>query len=169
MRIVYYPDPVLLREALPLESPPENFAEIIAGMRHVMKVEKGIGLAAPQIGLSLRLILINETGEEGEEKILINPVIKQRFGKKVWGDEGCLSFPGIWGEVLRHSDVEVSYRNLQFEECSLEAKDLLARVLQHEIDHLDGKIFVTKMREADRKKNRAQLQELKDNYEALKA
>ncbi len=169
MRIVYYPDPVLMKPATALDAAPEDLDEILVGMRHVMKLEKGIGLAAPQVGLSLRIILVSETGEEGDEQVLINPEIVRFTGKKEWGEEGCLSFPGIWGEVLRHGTVVVRYRDETFAEREMTAEGLLARVLQHEIDHLDGKIFVTKMREADRIRNKARLQELRDNYETLKA
>ncbi|MCB9833019.1 MAG: peptide deformylase [Planctomycetes bacterium] len=169
MRIVYYPDPVLLKPAATLEAVPEDLATILEGMRHVMKLERGIGLAAPQVGLSLRIILVSETGEEGDEQVLINPEIVKFEGKKEWGEEGCLSFPGIWGEVLRHERVVVRYRDESFAECEMKAEELLARVLQHEIDHLDGKVFVAKMRESDRIRNKARLQELRDNFETLQA
>lgn len=164
MHIVYYPDPVLLNPAAPVDGLPENLDEIVDGMRRVMELERGIGLAAPQVGLSARIMLVNPTGEPEDERILLNPEITRTFGEKVWGEEGCLSFPGIWGEVLRHSDIEVRYTDVEGNEQTLIADDLLARVLQHEIDHLDGKIFVNKMKEADRNRNKARLQELRDRY-----
>ena len=166
MHIVYYPDPVLLNPAAPVEELPENLDEIVDGMREVMEMERGIGLAAPQVGLSTRIILVNPTGEPEDEQILINPEITRTFGTKEWAEEGCLSFPGIWGEVMRPSDIEVRYTDLEGNEHTFEAGELLARVLQHEIDHLDGKIFVNKMKEADRNKNKARLQELRDRYAA---
>ncbi len=166
MRIVYFPDPVLLKAAARLEELPDNMDEILEGMRHVMKVEKGIGLAAPQVGLSLSILLASPTGEEGDEIVLINPEIVSTGPKKEWREEGCLSFPGIWGEVYRPMTVTVKYRDEQFVERTIEAHDLLARVLQHEIDHLEGKVFVNKMRESDRLRSKVRLQELRDQYEA---
>lgn len=169
MQIVYYPDPVLLKPAAQLAAVPENLEEILTGMRHVMKIERGIGLAAPQVGLSLSILLASPTGEEGDEIVLINPEIVSFQGPKEWAEEGCLSFPGIWGEVYRPTSVTVKYRDENFEEQTIEADELLARVLQHEIDHLEGKVFVTKMRESDRTRNRLKLQELRDRFDAAKS
>ena len=168
LRIVYYPDPVLLRPAAPVEGTPEDLDEIVAGMRRVMELERGIGLAAPQVGLSKRIVLVNPTGGSEDEVVLINPRITRYYGKKEWGEEGCLSFPQIWASVLRHTMVDVAYVNAEGDDCHLDADGLLARVLQHEIDHLDGQIFVNKMRPADKKTNQARLQELQDRYEALR-
>lgn len=171
MQIVYYPDPVLLKNAqdLPTEPLPENLGEVLEGMRHVMEIERGIGLAAPQVGLSWRLLLVNSTGEEDGEIVMINPKLKRFLGKKIWGEEGCLSFPGIWGEVLRHSSVEVEFVDETGQLQTLVADDLLARVIQHEVDHLDGKIFVNKMRDTDRQKAKSRLAELKLRFEESQA
>jgi peptide deformylase len=166
MRIVYYPAPVLLRPAARVEEVPENIEEILAGMREVMELERGIGLAAPQVGLGIQMILVGQTDEDGpEERVLLNPEIIHRSTKKEWGEEGCLSFPGIYGEVLRHLEIEVAYTDLEGQPQTLKADDFLARVLQHEIDHLNGKIFVDKMRPADKLLNRQRLQELVDRFE----
>lgn len=164
MRIVLYPDPVLLKSAAPIEELPSNLDEIRDGMRHVMKLERGIGLAAPQVGLSSRLILVNPTGEPEDEMFLLNPEITRFFGEEEWGEEGCLSFPGIYGQVLRHTHVEVSFFDCDGTEQQLVAEDLYARVLQHEIDHLDGRIFVNRMRPSDKILNREALEELHRRY-----
>ncbi len=169
MQIVYYPDPVLLRPAKLLEEVPEDLDEILVGMRHVMKVERGIGLAAPQVGLSLAILLANPTGEEDCDIVLINPEIIEFGSAKAWAEEGCLSFPGVWGEVYRPESIVVKYLDEDFSEQILEADELLARVLQHEIDHLQGKVFVNKMRESDRTRNKARLLELRDQYEATES
>ncbi|MEE9391046.1 MAG: peptide deformylase [Planctomycetota bacterium] len=169
MRIVYYPDPVLLKAAALVEELPENLDEIVAGMREVMALERGIGLAAPQVGIGLQIILIGATSDEEEERVLLNPRIARFAGKKEWGEEGCLSFPGIYGDVLRSTEIEVAYTDLEGHEQTLIANDFFARVLQHEIDHLKGQIFVNKMRPSDKIVNRARLQELRDRFEAAKA
>ncbi len=167
LHIVYYPDPVLKRPAAPVGEIPDNIEDIVEGMREVMELEKGIGLAAPQVGLSIRLILVRPGDDPEDELVLINPEITRYKGKKEWGEEGCLSFPGIWGQVLRHPRVEVRYTDLEGAEQTLDAEDLLARILQHEIDHLDGKLFVFKMRPSDRIAAKAQLRDLEERYEIL--
>ncbi len=167
VHIVYYPDPVLKRPAAPLDGIPDDIGDIVDGMREVMELEKGIGLAAPQVGLSLRLILVRPGDDPADELVLVNPEITRYKGKKEWGEEGCLSFPGIWGQVLRHPRVDVRYTDLEGVERTLEAEDLVARILQHEIDHLDGKLFVFKMRPSDRIAAKAQLRELEERYEIL--
>jgi peptide deformylase len=165
VRIVLYPDPVLFKVATPIEELPSNLDEIRDGMRHVMKLERGVGLAAPQVGLSSRLILVNPTGEPEDEMFLLNPEITRFFGEEEWGEEGCLSFPGIYGQVLRHTHIEVSFSDCDGIEQQLVAEDLYARVLQHEIDHLDGRIFVNRMRPSDKLLNREALEELRRRYE----
>lgn len=166
MRIVYYPAPVLLRPAERVEAVPENIEEILVGMREVMELERGIGLAAPQVGLGLQLILVGQTDEDGpEERVLLNPEIVDQSTNKEWGEEGCLSFPEIYGEVLRHLEIEVAYTDLDGNPQTMKADGFLARVLQHEIDHLNGRIFVDKMRPTDRDRNRSKLAELVARYE----
>jgi peptide deformylase len=169
VRIVYYPDPVLLRKADILERVPDDLPEIVEGMRHVMGLERGIGLAAPQVGLSIRLLLANPSGKPEDEKVLINPEIVKFHGKKIWDEEGCLSFPGIFGEVLRYSHVDVEYFDCDMKKQTLQAQDLMSRVMQHEIDHLNGVLFVTRMRPGDKVANQQRLKELREQYEALKA
>lgn len=169
MRIVYYPDPVLLKKAETVVKPPANLDEVVEGMRRVMALEKGIGLAAPQVGLSIRMILVNEGNKPETEKILLNPEIVKFYGKKEWGEEGCLSFPNIWGEVLRYTNIDIDYQDLELKKQTMSATGLAARVLQHEIDHLNGILFVTRMRPGDKESNKQRLKELRENYEALKA
>ncbi len=164
MHIVLYPDPVLLKPASVLEELPSNIEQIRDGMRRVMTLEEGIGLAAPQVGLSIRLVLVNPTGEPEDELFLVNPEITRFFGEEEWGQEGCLSFPGIYGQVLRHTHVEVEFLDVEGQPQILTAEDLYARVLQHEIDHLDGKIFVNRMRPSDKLLHRVALEELRSRW-----
>jgi peptide deformylase len=165
VRIVLYPEPVLLSSAAPVDALPSNLLEIREGMRHVMKLERGIGLAAPQVGLPSRLILVNPTGEPEDELFLINPEITRSYGEEEWAEEGCLSFPGIYGQVLRHTHVTVRFVDCDGVEQELDAEDLYARVLQHEIDHLDGRIFVDRMTPSDKLLNREALAELRRRFE----
>jgi peptide deformylase len=131
----------------------------------LMEAERGIGLAAPQVGWGVRLLLASPDGDRTKPIVLINPEIVKKSGSE-WGEEGCLSFPGIYGDVLRAKKVTVRATDLDGKAIELEAEDLFARVLQHEIDHLDGILFVTKMRATDRKAAQKKLEELRARYEA---
>ena len=163
MQIVYFPDPVLLRRASPIVTVDDEVRRLVDEMRPLMALEKGIGLAAPQVGWGVRVLLAQPDSAK-EAVVLVNPEITWKSGSE-WGEEGCLSFPGIYGEVLRAQRVRVKATGLDGNPLEVEAEDLLARVLQHEIDHLDGVLFVTKMRPADRAKAKRKLEELKRRYE----
>lgn len=167
MQIVYYPDPILAGRAAPIVTIDDEIRRKAREMVPLMALEKGIGLAAPQVGWGARLLLAQPDPKKDVE-VLINPQITKKSGSE-WGEEGCLSFPGIWGEVLRAKKVWVTYQDLDGKRVESEAEDLYARVLQHEIDHLDGILFVTKMRPADRSQNKKKLDELKRRFDESKA
>jgi peptide deformylase len=163
LQIVYYPDPILLKRAATLVTIDDEVRRKAEEMVPLMALEKGIGLAAPQVGWGVRLLLAQPDGD-APAVVLINPEITKKSGSE-WGEEGCLSFPGIYGDVLRAKKVWVKAMGLDGKVTELEAEDLYARVLQHEIDHLDGILFVTKMRPADRTQNKRKLEELRRRYE----
>lgn len=123
---------------------------LVADMFETMQAERGVGLAAPQVGVLRRLIVIrlppdyDDAHPTGLELALVNPELV-RFGGEQLGDEGCLSIPGWLGEVRRYSRVTVRALNLEGKEVRIKAEDFLARVLQHEIDHLDGILFTDRM------------------------
>jgi peptide deformylase len=141
----------------------EEIRRKVQEMVPLMALEKGIGLAAPQVGWGVRLLVAQPDAAQ-PPGVLINPEIVKKSGSE-WGEEGCLSFPGIYGDVLRAKKVWVAAQDLDGKRIELEADDLYARVLQHEIDHLDGILFVTKMRPADRAQNKKKLDELKRKFE----
>ena len=116
-------------------------------MLDVMHRAKGVGLAANQVGEPVRLIVVGPTQEGEKERALVNPTIKAGSGKMV-EEEGCLSVPGVSGRVRRFSRVVVEARTLEWEPVTIEAEELLARVLQHEIDHLEGRLFVDRLSQA---------------------
>jgi peptide deformylase len=163
LQIVYYPDPILLRRAAPVVAFDDELRRKSEEMVPLMALEKGIGLAAPQVGWSVRLLLAQPDGEKAPT-VLVNPEIVRKSGSE-WGEEGCLSFPGIYGDVLRAKKVVVRAADLAGAPLEIEAEDLYARVLQHEIDHLDGILFVTKMGPADRAQAKKKLEELRRRYE----
>ena len=169
VKLAFYPDPVLIREADRIDEITDAIRERAERMIPFMELEGGIGLAAPQVSWGVRLLLASEDGEPENTLVLVNPEIVWKGGGSEWGGEGCLSFPGIYGDVLRSTKVRVVAMDLDGQEIEVEAEDLFARVLQHEIDHLDGQLFITKMRPADKLAAKARLDELVQRHEARNA
>jgi len=134
-------DPVLRYPASKVKNIDRVIQRILDDMVDTMRYAEGIGLAAPQIGISKRIIVA--APEEGEVVKLINPHISSREGEEV-GLEGCLSLPGVYGEVPRSQRVKIKGTTPEGETTIIEADGLLARVLQHEIDHLFGVLFTDK-------------------------
>ncbi len=163
MMILHYPHPLLLRRTQDVDEIGDHVLEIVRGMFEVMYKSEGIGLAANQVGLDMRLFVANPSNDPEGEIVMINPEIVAHDGRQV-GDEGCLSFPEIYGKVTRSSAVEVEYYDLDGKLCKMEAADLPARVLQHEIDHLDGVVFISKMSPGDRTVNSRRLKELENKF-----
>lgn len=134
-----YGDPILRQKAQPVEAVTPEIRQTLADMLETMYHQVGIGLAAPQVGIGLRIILVDD-GPRGP-RVLINPVIVEQRGV-VRGEEGCLSIPGFFGEVERSEWVRVEALDAEGLPLVLEAKGLQARVIQHEMDHLDGVLFI---------------------------
>jgi peptide deformylase len=134
------PDPVLRRKAKRVSSIDGSIKKLIADMRETMHADPGrVGLAAPQVGVSLRVIVIGIPDED--DVILVNPEIVRRKGERLVG-EGCLSVPGYMGEVTRAQSVTVKGLDLKGKEVRIKAEGLLAQALEHEIDHLNGQLYI---------------------------
>lgn len=143
-KIVKYGDPVLETPGADVtEFGTAELRQLAEDMFETMYANKGIGLAAPQIGLSRRFTVIDTSaGEDPKARlVLLNPEIVSRDGKQV-GEEGCLSIPGFREDVKRAMSVRVRARSIEGENIEIEGSELLARVLQHEIDHLNGVLFI---------------------------
>jgi len=152
---VTLPDPVLRRKARPVTRFDSNLQTLIEDMIETMRVAPGVGLAAPQVNISQRLIVVEyaehedaENTEGAEEKpakkklyVIANPEIIKASGETVTGVEGCLSVPGVVGEVERFLQVQVKGLNRHGKPMKIKAEGWLARIFQHEIDHLDGIVF----------------------------
>ncbi len=145
-------DPVLEKKGKQVEQIDERIRTLVADMYETMKAAPGIGLAAPQVGESLQLCLVDLSAGEDPDKLLvmINPEIVEMEGEQR-EEEGCLSFPGIFGFVERPARVKVRFQNLEGETVEIEADELLARAFCHEIDHLNGELFIYKMSPLKRK------------------
>ena len=163
-----YPDPVLREMAKPVTVIDEKLRKLAADMVETMRDANGLGLAAPQIGVGLRLIVVEFDAENHDPRVLVNPVIVGRRGKKELGDEGCLSFPNLRSRVKRHPGVVCEAQNLDGETIEYQGEGLTARAIQHEMDHLDGMLFVDKIGPSDKISLRDGLAELEDNYAELR-
>ncbi len=143
--ILKFPDPRLREVSEPVEEITEEIRNLAQEMLQIMYDEPGIGLAAPQINERIRLVVVDtEWSDEGAERnpiVMINPEIVERDGKVTW-TEGCLSVPDFQAEVKRSSRITVRYRDLEGVEQTEEAEELRAVCYQHEIDHLDGVLFI---------------------------
>jgi peptide deformylase len=146
LEIIGYPDPILLAKAQPVARISPRIQRLAQNMLETMYAASGIGLAAPQVGIEKRVIVV-DVGED--PLVLVNPRITAVEGEQV-GLEGCLSVPDMVGEVRRAAWVTVKGLNRRGWPVSLEGEGLLARVLQHEIDHLDGILFVARIEDLTR-------------------
>ena len=137
-------DPILRKKSKLVSNFNDRLKILIDDMYETMDVAYGVGLAAPQVGILKRVIVIDNRDEEnGKRFYMINPEIIEKEGVEV-GMEGCLSVPGKQGTVERSKDIKVRYNDLSGEEKIMYAEDFLARIIQHEIDHLDGILYTDK-------------------------
>ena len=157
--VLCYPDERLRQVAESVEQIDSFLSEMTARMAQLMAENEGIGLAATQVGWPFRFIVVNPTLQEGKHQALINPVIVERDGRAV-EEEGCLSVPGVRAKVKRADYVKVRAQTPDGEEVELEGEGLLARLLQHETDHLEGRLFVDCVGPASRIVIRRHLREL---------
>lgn len=161
-----YPDPVLRVRCPEVEEFDGDLAELAADMVETMHAAPGVGLAAPQVGVEMRLAVVDTTvGEEPAElHILVNPEIVEELGREV-EEEGCLSIPEITEKVSRPERIRVKAQRLDGETIELEAEGLLARAICHEIDHLNGVLFVDRLTGLRRERVKRQLRRLSRQQE----
>lgn len=150
--IYAYGHPILRKVAEPIGSDYPNLKEVIANMYETMQASSGVGLAAPQVGLSIRLLVIDadpfkdeDPSLEGFRKTFINIKIEEETGEKWVFNEGCLSVPNIREDVARHPVIKVTYLDEDFNPHEEVFKGLIARIIQHEYDHLQGVLFVDRV------------------------
>lgn len=146
LQLRYVPDPVLRQKAKRVPGMDPKIEKLIDNMLETMPAINGVGLAAPQVGVSLRLAIIGMPDEE--PIVLINPEIVKRSGERII-DEACLSMPGYRGEIKRSVSVTVKARDRHGKEFRLKAKELLAQALEHEIDHLNGVLYIDRLESPD--------------------
>lgn len=143
-KVVRYPDPVLLSRAAEVSRVAEKDKILIRDMIDTMHLEDGVGLAANQIGVSRRIFIASPDRVRGKEMVFINPEIIRRSGR-VTEQEGCLSIPGVYEKVKRWSRVTLRAQTPEGKTVEVEADGLLARIFQHETDHLNGTVFIDRL------------------------
>lgn len=156
LKILEFPDPRLRTKAAPVEVVDDNLRALIDDMFETMYAAPGIGLAATQVDVHRRLLVADVSADQSEPQVLINPEILEKDGVIV-SDEGCLSVPGYYEEVERAEHIRVRFLDRQGEVREMEAEGLLAVCIQHEMDHLLGKLFVDYLSEAKRQRIRKKL------------
>jgi len=163
-----YPDPVLRVDCPAVESFDGELAELARDMLETMYAAPGVGLAAPQVGIERRLIVVDVTGgeEPNASHVLVNPEIEQAEGSAI-EVEGCLSIPGLADKVERPTTIEVRAQDLTGESIGLRAEGWLARAICHEVDHIDGILFVDRLRGLRKERARRQLKRLAREQEAV--
>lgn len=144
-----YPDPVLRRRSRPVEPGGPEAKEAARLLREAFDPATALGLAAPQVGVSARVVLVRL---DAEERVLLNPEIKERSQELVVESEGCLSLPGVEAEVARAQEVMIQAQDEEGQPIELRLDGLQARLLQHEVDHLDGVLYIDHLAASDRRR-----------------
>ena len=157
LKILEFPDPRLRTRASPVEIFDDELRTLVDDMFETMYAAPGIGLAATQVDVHKRLLVADVSPDKTEPHVLINPQIIEKDGEAIT-EEGCLSVPGYYEEVIRAEHIRVRFLDRDGNEAELEAEGLLAVCIQHEMDHLDGKLFVDYLSEAKRQRIRKRLQ-----------
>jgi peptide deformylase len=156
LTILEFPDPRLRTKATPVDVVDDSLRALIADMFETMYGAPGIGLAATQVNVHKRLLVADVSSDQSEPHAFVNPQILEKDGVIV-SDEGCLSVPGYYEEVERAEHIRLRYLDQNGDPQEMEAEGLLAVCIQHEIDHLDGKLFVDYLSEAKRQRIRKKL------------
>jgi peptide deformylase len=165
LTVVHYPHPCLRKVCEPVTEFGEDLAAFTARMLELMHAGRGIGLAAPQVGVLKRLFVMNPTGEAKDDMVFINPSIRDMHGSKE-AEEGCLSIPEVYVQVRRAARCRIVAQDVYGKPIELQGEDLPARVWQHETDHLNGILILDRMGPSDRIATRKKLKELEAKYRA---
>jgi peptide deformylase len=164
LAIVHYPDPILKKTCTPVTAFGPDIKALADRMLTLMKEGRGVGLAAPQVGLSLRLFVCNPTGEPEDDMVCVNPEFVELNGAEE-KEEGCLSLPGLGVNMRRATRAVMRFCDADGQVREQEGEDLLARIWQHESDHLDGRLITDNMSATDEISNRRAIKQLEADYE----
>lgn len=171
LQIVKYPHPALRYASRPVTRIDDELRAVVREMFTLMYEARGVGLAANQVGLPFRFFILNTTADpeqKDQELVFINPEIVKRRSS-VEEEEGCLSLPGLYANVRRAGKIRVSAFNLEGEQFELDAEELLGRAIQHETDHVDGKLFIDHLGPLTRHTIKGQLREFEKQFREAQA
>ena len=163
LKIIYWPDPRLKKASSPVETFDPALKALAARMFELMRAAKGVGLAAPQVGRNVRLFVMNATGEPADDRVYVNPVLTDGEGEEE-AEEGCLSLPDVHVNVARFKQMKMTARDLDGQPFEEAATGFVARVWQHELDHLNGTLLTDRMGPVARMAARRTLKELEEKY-----
>ncbi|HOW58863.1 MAG TPA: peptide deformylase [Candidatus Omnitrophota bacterium] len=162
LKIRTYPDPILSQRAAPVTDFGPLMQDLFDSMIETMHESDGVGLASPQVGISKQIFIACPTIRKGEEYVIVNPILESFSGKE-FGSEGCLSLPGVFAEIGRATKIKFSYQDRHGKKFRLEVENFFARVVQHEMDHLNGKLLIDHFAGAKREQLLVQFEEAKRN------
>jgi peptide deformylase len=168
-QVLRYPDPRLRLKAEPITEITPDLRRRARALFPLMYEEHGIGLAAPQVGWSVRLFVVNVSGRPEDELVIVNPVVVEKTGGLWQFEEGCLSLPGIRGKVEREKLVVLEGQDLEGQPVRIEADGLNGRCLLHEYDHLDGVLFIDRLSPAKKQSIKRRLRELEEEFQEQQA
>lgn len=165
VKVIYYPDPRLKKKSKPVDVFDQPLADLAARMLELMREHRGVGLAAPQVGRNIQMFVMNPTQQPGDDRVYVNPELIDPTGAET-AEEGCLSIPGVNCDIERSQTVMLRARDLNGIPVEERATGYVARIWQHEIDHLNGVLITDRMGMAARMMARRVLKELEDKYAA---
>jgi peptide deformylase len=157
LEVLHFPDPRLRKQALPVKSVDDSIRKLAADMLQTMYEENGVGLAATQVNVQQRVVVIDVSADRNQPLVLINPEIVEQEGREE-SQEGCLSVPGYFDTVERATKVRYRYLSLEGSPVEADADGLMAICLQHEIDHLNGKLFIDYLSNLKRERIRKKIE-----------
>jgi len=162
IKIILYPDPRLKRISVPITEFDDNLEKLAQKMLELMRLGRGVGLAGPQVGKNIRLFVMNHTGQP-DDRIYVNPALSDADGDQT-AEEGCLSIPEVNVEVLRAKTVHMKAQDLHGKPIDEVVSDYVARICQHEYDHLNGTLIIDRMSPSERMTYRKTLRELEEKF-----
>jgi peptide deformylase len=165
LKIVIYPDPRLRKVSKDVEKFDEGLTDLASRMFVLMREAKGVGLAAPQVGKNIRMFVMSHTGLEADDRVYVNPVLTEAEGDES-AEEGCLSIPDIKADIPRSKTVKMTAQDLKGNPIAETQAGYIARVWQHEVDHLNGILHIDRMGALAKLAHRKALKVLEDKYAA---
>jgi peptide deformylase len=163
LKIIHWPDPRLLKMSKPVGAFDASLRALAERMFQLMREAKGVGLAAPQVGMNIRMFVMNHTGRPEDDRVYVNPMLSDAAGDEE-DEEGCLSLPGITIKVLRSKSIHMEARDVEGNPILQDESGYIARVWQHEFDHLNGVLLTDRMGAVARMAHRRTLKELEADY-----